>query len=76
VSIKPTLRSDAEWLLKSQLIPAISAIKSFGYIYKSCLNCEHFDELNGEICKLAKARPPARVIAYACERWVDMEIPF
>lgn len=65
----PALKPDALYDLKY-------AFEKLKPIYRSCLNCEHFDELNGEICKLAKARPPARVIAYACERWEDMEIPF
>jgi hypothetical protein len=31
----------------------------------TCLNCLNFDEAT-ETCALAKARPPARVIAYGC----------
>ncbi len=31
----------------------------------TCVNCLHFDEPS-EICALAQARPPARVIAYGC----------
>lgn len=44
-------------------------------IYKSCLNCENFNE-EKEICKKYNQRPPARVIAYACKDWDDLEIPF
>lgn len=69
MSIEPKLRNDAFFELKD-------IVKKMKPIYRSCLNCEHFDELNGELCKLAKARPPARVIAYGCEQWCDMEIPF
>jgi len=79
VSIRPSpnLRSDASYHLLNATHKAIDeAIKNCKPIYRSCINCEHFDELNGEICKLAKARPPARVIAYACERWEDIEVPF
>lgn len=67
------IRSDAEYAIRDALNYAVETHKP---IYQSCINCEHFDELNGEICKLAKARPPARVIAYGCEQWCDMEIPF
>lgn len=62
------LRADAFYELKEIL-------EKTKPIYRSCVNCEHWHE-NKEICELAKARPPARVIVYACERWVDMEIPF
>lgn len=42
-----------------------------------CPNCSHFDEKN-ELCTAAKpapARPPARVIAFGCEYFLDV-IPF
>jgi hypothetical protein len=42
--------------------------------FRCCPNCLHFDE-TGEQCKLAAARPPARVIAFGCERF-DFDIPF
>lgn len=73
MSIKPKLKPDASFKIKNAVDAAIATSQA---IYRSCINCEHFDELNGEICKLAKARPPARVIAYGCEQWCDMEIPF
>lgn len=63
------LRVDAFYEMKD-------LIQKLKPIYRSCLYCEHFDELNGEQCKLAKARPPARVICYGCEKFEDMEIPF
>ena len=69
----PKVRIDAAYTVKAAFEKTIMACKP---IYQSCLNCEHFDELNGEICKLAKVRPPARVIAYGCERYEDIEIPF
>lgn len=42
---------------------------------RTCVNCHHFDE-QLEICKLAGARPPARVIAFGCERFDPDDIPF
>ena len=41
---------------------------------KTCLNCTHFIE-HTELCKLASARPPARVIALGCSSHDD-EVPF
>lgn len=42
---------------------------------RSCMSCEFFTERT-EGCELAQgARPPARIIAYGCERWVE-DIPF
>lgn len=42
-----------------------------------CVNCSHWDDKN-ELCTAAKpapARPPARVIAFGCEYFLDV-IPF
>lgn len=52
------------------------AIDEISKSTRSCCNCIHFN--NGvEICKLANSRPPATVIAYACQAHVhDDEIPF
>lgn len=45
-------------------------------IWKSCIACDHFNE-GLEQCQLAKARPPARVIAFGCTAFSDdMDIPF
>ena len=42
---------------------------------RSCVGCLYFDERHGEVCTLAKARPPARIIAFGCESW-EQDIPF
>jgi hypothetical protein len=43
---------------------------------QSCLTCAYFIEKN-ETCQKYQARPPARVIAYSCESYVDNDdIPF
>lgn len=71
--LKGKLKVDGTYDLKLILDEALRNLEP---IYKSCLNCEHFKEKE-ELCKLANARPPARVIAYSCERWNDYdEIPF
>jgi hypothetical protein len=41
---------------------------------RTCLNCEHFDEPN-EQCNLYNQRPPARIIAFGCDSYVD-KVPF
>lgn len=43
-------------------------------LYHSCVSCQHFSE-EKELCCLFNARPPARVIAFGCERWME-EPPF
>jgi len=40
----------------------------------TCVACEHFTEKT-ELCRLADARPPARVIAHGCASFVP-DIPF
>ena len=49
---------------------------------RNCVTCKQFDQA-GETCKLAGIRPPAKIIAYGCEQWqeidpfgMDDEIPF
>ena len=42
---------------------------------RSCLNCTRF-ELEREVCILYDQRPPAKIIAKACERWESLELPF
>ncbi len=45
-------------------------------VMPSCISCEYFDE-NTEICDAYKARPPARIIAFACTSYRDKDnIPF
>lgn len=71
--IKPTLRIDAKYDMAAALE---NLIKNSDPIYKSCLNCDNFNE-QMELCKLVNQRPPARVIAYGCPKWSDKdEIPF
>jgi hypothetical protein len=43
---------------------------------RNCLVCLNFDETT-ELCKLFQQRPPARVIAFGCDSFKDVDdIPF
>lgn len=42
---------------------------------RSCLNCTRFNE-QSEVCILYNQRPPARIVAKACERWESIDLPF
>lgn len=70
--MKPHLRPDARNILVNSIATSMER-ESF---YQCCINCEHFKEKT-EICLLANQRPPARIIAYGCENWMDLDtIPF
>lgn len=43
-------------------------------LLRSCLTCDMFKEQE-EQCTVYSARPPARVIAYGCDQYIE-EIPF
>jgi hypothetical protein len=44
------------------------------WLRRSCLSCVHFAP-SSEFCKMVSARPPAKVIAFGCEKY-DQDIPF
>lgn len=73
-SSNPTLRKEHERAFR--LVLGLLQEGAEMSLQKSCLNCCNFEE-EKELCRLAKARPPARVIAYACPNHFDeSEIPF
>lgn len=45
--------------------------------WKTCINCIHFHE-HQEVCDLVTPpmRPPAKVIAFGCDSFVESDIPF
>lgn len=72
-NINPKLRIDGRYDLENAIKLALRDIKC---PYQSCLVCLNFNE-EYEICKKYNAKPPARVIAYACSEFEDInEIPF
>lgn len=74
--MKPKLRIDAFYDIRSKLLEALENVSEEFYIYRCCLTCENFNE-QLEICKLANQRPPVRVITFGCPKWYDKkEIPF
>lgn len=65
--------------MADQRISEIAEIvgKVSGMIFRgcqTCLACEEFDE-NKEQCGLNGLRPPARVIAFGCECFIE-KLPF
>ncbi len=77
--VNKQLRKDADETLKFFLRRLISlALAPSEQITKSCLTCGYFNE-QAEVCKkYGNQRPPARVIAFACEGYDDInnDIPF
>ena len=72
---KPKLRNDIDFGMKHLILKAADGIDGLG-LQQACISCRNFDEPT-ELCRLAGARPPARVIALSCERYDDIdEIPF
>lgn len=70
----PKLRLEEFYDLQSLVGKAVETILKDKQAYQTCLVCERFNE-NTEICQLANARPPARVIAYGCPQFIDKEQP-
>lgn len=73
-----TLRESADNTLEQLLKCALGiAYAKPEDIVKSCITCDFFSEQN-EICKKYNQRPPARVIAFGCPQYsnIDDLIPF
>lgn len=66
-------RKSREATLKSLVQLMVDRMMDEGW-FRTCLNCEHFDEPK-EWCKVWKAKPPAKVIVIGCEEHSDT-IPF
>lgn len=59
---------------RSKLELAILELIEREKVYRSCLSCHYFEEA-AESCKLASARPPARIIVQGCDKYLE-EPPF
>lgn len=59
---------------RSDLETAILDLIERARLYRSCLTCQHFTE-GVEVCELAGGRPPARIIATGCPKYLE-EPPF
>lgn len=71
---QPKIRPEARSSLTNLIISAME--RDHNYLYQSCINCEWFQEKT-EQCFLVKQRPPAKVIVFGCEKWIEQdEIPF
>lgn len=69
-------RDEAINRVREQLRQSFTHIIADNMPVETCLTCTEFDEPN-EICRLYKARPPARIIALGCPSYFDHdEIPF
>ncbi len=76
--IKPKLREGAKLELSSASSNAVYRVLEdmTNYPFQTCLRCDNFNE-EKELCKLFNMRPPARVIAFGCEKFTDDDwIPF
>lgn len=73
--IRLLLKPERQKLALSMVKAMLEASYLHG-LFRSCLNCTHFDEPS-ECCKMASPpmRPPARVIATGCASHTD-NIPF
>jgi uncharacterized protein YqgV (UPF0045/DUF77 family) len=72
-ALRSTPERDADIALAIKLLASSSA-KAITDAMETCLSCEHFDEAT-EVCALAQARPPARVIAHGCPSY-SAQVPF
>ena len=78
MKFQPKLRDEVRIEFKSMVENGLRRIieTDVRYPFKTCLNCDHFEE-KLENCKIWKTRPPARVIAFGCDKFDDKEwIPF
>lgn len=75
MTIKPQIRDCVSYAAHTAIELLLQGTDQRGAM-KSCINCHKFDEAT-EMCQMFKARPPARVIAFGCDRHDDIdEIPF
>jgi len=75
---KPKLRAEADLDLRGAIQGAIWAQlqRKDIFPFQSCITCAHFTEAT-EQCAIYNCRPPARVITFGCDKYIDQsEIPY
>lgn len=78
MKFKPQLREKTAIELRSIVMNSVAGIleNPLDHPYKSCLNCEYFNEPK-ELCVMFNQRPPAKIIAFGCVKHEDKDqIPF
>lgn len=58
---------------------AESVAAALKYAVICCPNCEHFEnnkEPGKEKCGLNNLHPPAKIIAFGCEMFLEQQVPF
>ena len=78
MTVKPTLREGAKLELSAAASNSVYRVLEDmqNYPFKTCLKCDHFNEKD-ELCKLVNMRPPAKIIAFGCDKYADDDwIPF
>lgn len=48
--------------------------EAVNFLLRTCLTCDTFNE-ETETCRKWNAKPPARIIAYGCDEYIE-DIPF
>ncbi len=67
--------TDFKAKLRAEVKLAVQDILEKDFPFQSCINCDHFTK--DERCGLFNARPPAKIIVYGCEKWINKDaIPF
>lgn len=60
---------------KADIVALLQEVMEEADIFKTCINCKNFREEALELCVLSvpPSRPPARVIAFGCPAFVEVQ---
>jgi hypothetical protein len=58
--------------VQAAVIEACENVMSDQELFGTCINCRYFKE-DVEFCTLANARPPARIIAFGCPSYQEVQ---
>lgn len=76
--VNKDIRFLADCAVKNILKSAVDLARmTSGEFHKTCITCDKFNEKE-EVCMKFKMKPPARVIAFACAEYdnINDDIPF